>query len=145
METTTIWWLLAGSLIALELVTGTFYLLMLAMGMVAGAIAAHLGLNTGTQVVTASILSGCTVGAWHRLGAQKKIERLESNQNVHLDVGSTVEVSAWSALGATSVVHRGASWSARHSQSGLADSNLFKAGWHRIVAVDGNTLVLAQI
>ena len=145
METTTIWWLLSGSLMAFELITGTFYLLMLAVGMVAGAIAAHLGFSTGTQMVTASILSSCAVGAWHWLGQRKKIERLESNQDVHLDVGSTVEVSAWSALGTTAVMHRGASWSAKHSQYGLADSSLFKTGWHRIVAVDGNTLVLAQI
>jgi membrane protein implicated in regulation of membrane protease activity len=38
---TTVWWVLAGLAVALELATGTFYLLMLALGMAAGAIAAH--------------------------------------------------------------------------------------------------------
>ena len=33
MSDSTLWWLLAGSTVALELFTGTFYLLMLAVGM----------------------------------------------------------------------------------------------------------------
>ena len=33
MAESTIWWLLAGAAVALELVTGTFYLLMLAVGL----------------------------------------------------------------------------------------------------------------
>ena len=41
LQDSTLWWLLAGSLVAVELVTGTFYLLALAVGAVAGAIAAH--------------------------------------------------------------------------------------------------------
>ena len=32
MEESTIWWLLAGGLVVAELLTGTFYLLMLAVG-----------------------------------------------------------------------------------------------------------------
>ena len=145
METSTIWWLLAGCLVALELATGTFYLLMLAIGMMAGAIASHTGLGTSMQLVASSLVASGAVGVWHWFGPRKKIENIESNPAVHLDVGSAVEVSAWSASGTTSVVHRGASWSAKHSQCGLADSQLFQAGWHRIVAVDGNTLVLSQI
>ena len=41
MSESTIWWLLAGAAVAAELVTGTFYLLMLTVGLVAGAIAAY--------------------------------------------------------------------------------------------------------
>ena len=39
-----IWWVAAGLMVAAELATGSFYLLMVAFGMVAGALAAHLGL-----------------------------------------------------------------------------------------------------
>ena len=35
MNDTTMWWVLAGTLVALELATGTFYLLMLGLGAVA--------------------------------------------------------------------------------------------------------------
>ena len=41
----TFWWVLAGAAVAVELATGTFYLLMIALGLAAGAIAAHLGLS----------------------------------------------------------------------------------------------------
>jgi len=40
-----VWWIATGVLIAVELATGTFYLLMLAVGAAAGAMAAHLGLG----------------------------------------------------------------------------------------------------
>ena len=39
----TVWWVLAGIAVAVELSTGTFYMLMLALGLAAGAIASHLG------------------------------------------------------------------------------------------------------
>ncbi len=41
MDDSTLWWLLTGALVALELITGTFYLLMLAIGAAAAALAAH--------------------------------------------------------------------------------------------------------
>lgn len=56
MTESTIWWLLAGTVVALELVTGTFYLLMLALGMAAAAVAAHAGLSSVTQIVIAAMV-----------------------------------------------------------------------------------------
>ena len=38
------WWIVAGVLVAAELATGTFYLLMLALGAAAAALAAHLAI-----------------------------------------------------------------------------------------------------
>ena len=40
MEASTIWWLAAGAVVVAELLTGTFYLLMVALGLVAAAIPA---------------------------------------------------------------------------------------------------------
>jgi membrane protein implicated in regulation of membrane protease activity len=51
MAQSTIWWLVAGVLVAVELLTGTFYLLMLAIGMAAAACAAHLGGNATVQIL----------------------------------------------------------------------------------------------
>ena len=56
MAESTWWWLLAGALVGAELLTGTFYLLMLALGAAAGAIAAHLGLPLTGQIVSAAVL-----------------------------------------------------------------------------------------
>ena len=50
------WWVAAGVLVAAELASGTFYLLMLALGMAAGAIAAHLGFATAAQLVVAAFV-----------------------------------------------------------------------------------------
>ena len=38
MAESTVWWLLAGVAVAAELVTGTFYLLMIALGLASGAL-----------------------------------------------------------------------------------------------------------
>ena len=40
MEASTIWWLAAGAVVVAELLTGTFYLLMVAVGLAAAALAA---------------------------------------------------------------------------------------------------------
>ena len=41
----TVWWIAAGLLVVAELASGTFYLLMLALGAGAGALAAHFALG----------------------------------------------------------------------------------------------------
>jgi membrane protein implicated in regulation of membrane protease activity len=148
METTTIWWLFAGSAVGLELLTGTFYLLMFALGLAAGAISAHLGLSQPLQIVVAAAVGGGAVLYWHL--RQSKLRALEgastaSNNDIHLDIGSTIDVAAWSASGTARVLHRGAEWAARHSASGLQGSDTFASGLHRITAVEGNTLVLDKI
>ncbi|MDH4106316.1 MAG: NfeD family protein, partial [Gammaproteobacteria bacterium] len=58
MTPATIWWVLAGVAVAVELATGTFYLLMLALGMAAGAIASHLGFGVPLQIVAAAAVGG---------------------------------------------------------------------------------------
>ncbi|RYF40251.1 MAG: NfeD family protein, partial [Comamonadaceae bacterium] len=64
MAEPTIWWILAGITVALELATGTFYLLMLALGLVAGALSAHLGLGITGQILTAAIIGSGAVALW---------------------------------------------------------------------------------
>ena len=63
LSAATIWWVLAGILVAVELAIGTFYLLMVALGLAAGAVAAHLGLPLSAQVTTAAIVGGGHQGA----------------------------------------------------------------------------------
>ena len=60
------WWIAAGLLVAAEMFTGTFYLLMLAIGMTAGAVAAHLGLSQTAQMAAAAIVSALVAGVWIR-------------------------------------------------------------------------------
>ena len=78
MSNPTVWWLLAGVTVAIELATGTFYLLMISIGLAAAAVAAHLGVALPGQLVTAAVVGGGAVVLWHwqgRAGAQTQSRR----------------------------------------------------------------------
>lgn len=134
----TVWWVAAGVLIAAELATGTFYLLMLAVGAVAGAIAAHLGLLLTGQMLMAAAVGGAAVIAWHRHRSKApKAMPAASNPDVNLDIGQSVQVDAWSNDGRAQVQYRGAAWQARFIGSLPAQS-----GRYVIRAVEGSCLLL---
>ena len=67
MDHSTMLWLLAGVLVIAELLTGTFYLLMLAVGAIVGALASYLGLGTVAQIVAAALLGSVAVLACYFL------------------------------------------------------------------------------
>jgi len=135
----TLWWLAAGVLVAAELASGTFYLLMLSLGCIAGALAAHAGLHASAQIVAAALVGGGATAAWHVKRARApRSAPAASNRDVNLDVGERVHVAAWSADGLAQVRHRGAAWSARYAGSGVPTP-----GEHIIVAVEGSQLSLA--
>lgn len=138
MAEPTIWWLLAGGAVAIELITGTFYLLMLAIGMAAAAIAAHLGANSVAQLLTASIVGGGAVVAWHVKQMRRPTEPLaQANPNVNLDIGETVQITAWKPGGTADVQYRGAHWTAMHR-----DGVLPSPGSHRVAEIVGNRLLV---
>ena len=134
----TFWWIAAGVLVAVELATGTFYLLMLALGAAGAAVAAHAGLSLTGQIVTAALLGGGATAAWHvRRARSPRSAPAERNRDVNLDIGESVRVEAWSADGSATVQYRGAAWQARLSPGARA-----APGLHRVAAVEGNRLVL---
>ncbi|HEX6707352.1 MAG TPA: NfeD family protein [Albitalea sp.] len=139
VSASTFWWVAAGIAVAAELTTGTFYLLMVALGLAAAAIAAHLGLATGLQLVTAAIVGGGATALWHWTHARHPVSLpSERNRDVNLDVGERIEVAAWGADRTTRVQYRGSTWTARLQADAPA-----APGAHRVVAVEGNWLVLA--
>ena len=139
LSSPTVWWIAAGVLVAAELTTGTFYLLMLALGCVAGAGAAYVGLGGSLQLVAAALLGGGATFAWHlKRQRQPPAAPAESNHDVNLDIGQTVHVPAWNADGSARVQYRGAPWSARLAQAGVA-----APGPHIIIAVRGSELQVA--
>jgi membrane protein implicated in regulation of membrane protease activity len=107
----TIWWLLAGALVALELVSGTFYLLMLAAGMAAAALAAHAGLGTSAQLVTAAVVGLGLVVGWYQLKKRRPGDpSTRALRSVNLDIGEVVQIDQWQPDGTASVKYRGAQW-----------------------------------
>lgn len=132
------WWVAAGVLVAAELAIGTFYLLMLALGAAAAALAAHAGADFTAQLLAAAAVGGGAVAAWHlRRSRAPAAPAVQANRDVNLDIGERVHVPAWDADGETRVSYRGAQWSARWVGSGAP-----APGEHVIRAVDGSRLLL---
>ncbi len=133
------WWVLAGVLVAAELATGTLYLLMLALGCAAGALAAHAGAAGAVQIVVGAVVGAGTTLAWHlHRGRRPAPPPSERNRDVQIDIGQRVHVAQWAADGSARVHYRGSAWSARWAGDGPA-----VPGDHVIVALDGNELRLA--
>jgi membrane protein implicated in regulation of membrane protease activity len=140
LDASTAWWLATGVLVAVELASGTFYLLMLAIGTAAAALAAHAGLGNVGQLVAAAAIGGGAVALWHQRRRQRPPQAdAASNRDLHLDIGSTVHVTHWHADGTARVHYRGASWDARHAGAGTPQPGEFV-----VRAVEGNRLVLER-
>lgn len=141
MTDASLWWLACGALVALELLSATFYLLMLALGPAAGALAAHAGLGPTVQIVLAALVGASAVALlyWRRRpGPNTPTAR--ADRSVNLDIGESVHVDAWQADGTARVQYRGAQWTAL-PRPGSALST----GAHRVVELQGNRLVLDKI
>ena len=135
-QASTLWWVLAGTLVIAELLTGTFYLLMLALGSVAAAVAAHAGAADSVQFTAAALVGGGATALWHFKRARApRSAPAASNADVNMDIGQTVHVAQWQDNGQARVPYRGAAWAVRHAGAGAP-----QPGTHRIVAVHGNVL-----
>ena len=147
MAESTIWWLLAGGAIAIELATGTFYLLMISVGLIAGAIAAHLGLPLTGQIMTAATVGGGAVALWH-WQSMRRPQSLpaSSNRDVHIDIGEPVQVEQWNTDGTATVKYRGANWTAvlaRPIATPVLEAQA--TGLFRIKELIGNRLVIEKL
>ncbi len=141
IDDATLWWILVGVAVAMELVTGTFYLLLLALGMAAGAIAAHLGATITMQIIAAAMLGGGAVAIWYRVRSkQPRRAHSSANRDVNLDIGGTITVQAWNPDGTASVKYRGAEWTAQLGPRATPGAGVFT-----IVAVEGSRLIVEPI
>ena len=140
MAESTIWWLLAGTAVGVELATGTFYLLMLAAGLSAAAIAAHAGASSTVQIVVAAVVGAGAVLAWRAYKQSKPAGApANANRDVNLDIGEIVHVDSWNPDGTTSVKYRGANWAVSSSPGDVLTS-----GPYRVVEVVGSRLVVQK-
>ena len=140
LSNASVWWIAAGVAVAAELATGTFYLLMIALGLGAGAIAAHLGATQPIQLLVAAVVSGGATALWHwrRVSSAGPALPTAEDRDVNLDIGERVNVPAWKSDGTARVSYRGSTWAARLQPGAPA-----VAGEHVVAAVEGNWLVLA--
>jgi membrane protein implicated in regulation of membrane protease activity len=104
-------WLLAGlTLVIAELVTGTFYLLVLGVAAFGAGAAAWLGAGFPAQAIAAVVVAG--VGAYlvNAYRARNAAQQMRS-----IDAGQPANFESWvdQAAGLARVRYRGASWEAR--------------------------------
>ena len=143
MSDSTLWWIVAGFFVSLELLTGSFYLLMLALGASAAAVAAMGGLGQAHQLILAALVGGGAVYLWHRRLLQRGVlgsADYNASGLGSLDVGEQVTVSQWGTDGTTHVHYRGSEWKARYH-----GAHVPSAGLHRIRAIESNYLVLERV
>lgn len=141
MDITTIWWVLAGVTVAAELLTGTFYLLLIAIGMAFGAIAASLGWSIPLQFTSAAVTAVSLALGW-RLWLRSHPPAHHSKARVigALDSGEVVNVVTWSDAGRARVQYRGSTWDAE-----LRPGTSAAPGPHRIIEIRGNRLVVTPV
>jgi len=133
------WLAAAGILVILELFIGTFYLLMIAIGLAVGGIVALLGAGLPLQAVVAGAIGVLATGLLHRsrFGHPAR-QDARRDSNVNLDIGQRVTVPAWDN-GRARVMYRGALWDVELGQGATP-----QAGDFRIVEVRGSRLVVAN-
>ncbi|MBN8557095.1 MAG: NfeD family protein [Proteobacteria bacterium] len=141
MAESTLWWIAAGLLVAAELLTGTFYLLMLAIGGVAGALAAHAGLGLSGQLVSGGVTGGVAVLISYLVRRRRPGDPSpRADRSVNLDVGETVQIDHWSADGTAQIRYRGAPWTAVLRPGGTP-----RPGPHRVVELVGSRLLVEPV
>lgn len=143
MQDYLIWTILGFVLVIVELMTGTFYLLVLGVGALAGALAAWLGAPFLVQVAAAGLLA--SIGTWI-VQRWHATQHKEGDQGNALDVGQAVIVERWvnQAEGMLRVRYRGTDWDARIKPGDLVSAAAAKGTMLYILAQDGHCWVVGS-
>lgn len=135
----TTWWFIAAVVLGLsELLVGTFYLLLLGVGALCGALVSLAGFSLDIQCFVAAIVilvGGIALARYH---AKAKLKTQDIKAD-NLDIGQTVTVKEWNEDHTASVSYRGATWQATLKEGEKPESGVFV-----IVEVRGSKLVVAQ-
>lgn len=140
MTEATFWWILTGVAVGVEMLSGTFYLLMLSLGLSAAAIAAHLGASITVQILAASLIGGAATIGWRAYKKNQPAPSATANHDLNLDIGGMVQVDDWDADGTADVKYRGARW-----RVAIAPGETPPAPGHfQIVEVVGSRLIVKK-
>lgn len=134
MSAYVIWWIVAFALVAAELTTGTFYLLVYGIAAAAAGIAAWLGLGMVAQLVIAAVigLAGTIALRKWRRGEPTSADLQD------LDIGQVVIVESWQSCRGQ-VRYRGAVWDAEAHDAGAdPEKPLYIRAMRGSVLVVGN-------
>ena len=137
MEHAIVWAVAGLVLVIVEVMTGTFYLLMLGIAAFGAAFAAWLGWEFSMQSIVAAILAA--VGCY---GVHLYREKNRAQQMTPIDAGMPASFETWldAAERRAKVRYRGASWEAR--VDGL--EAIEPGATVYVLATEGNTLRVAK-
>jgi membrane protein implicated in regulation of membrane protease activity len=133
------WWVGAGVLIVLELMSGTFYLLMIALGFIAAALTRIAGANADVQFVVAALVALAAVLLLRRsrFGRRTRLRTVAArNPDVNLDIGQTLAVTGWRERRARAN-YRGAAWDVELAPGEPEDAKVYE-----ITALEGCRLIV---
>jgi membrane protein implicated in regulation of membrane protease activity len=139
-----IWFAAACVLLVAEMATGTFYLLMIAIGAAVGGVAALTGMSgTGQCVLAAAVaVVATTVLRRSGFGRTAKVDA-GRDPDVNLDIGQSLDVGEWHSSGnapsTARVMYRGALWDVELAAGGQAVPGSFV-----IQEVRGNRLIVVN-
>lgn len=134
MSAWVIWWVLALILIGIEMLSGTFYLLAIAVAFIAGGLVDFLGGSFLVQFVTTGVLgsAGCFIAYYYQQANKEKRQT-----QIEFDLGQRVLVLKWNDDGSARVSYRGSQWNAIAATPQTPRNKEMV-----IVRVQGSTLVL---
>jgi membrane protein implicated in regulation of membrane protease activity len=137
MEHSLTWAIVGLVLVITELLTGTFYLLMLGIAAFGAALAAWLGVEFGTQAIVFLVVAA--IGCY---GVHVYRARNSAQQMAPIDAGMPASFESWIDAGArlARVRYRGASWDARVEGADAVEPGATLV----VLAADGNTLKVAK-
>ncbi len=129
------WFMLAFGLLALEMATGTFYMLMLAVAVAIGGIAALLGIGLPIQITLTALAGIIGTVVLRRM----KSTRPADTTSQSLDTGQPVQLIAWREDGSARVHYRGAEWDAEPEFAAMP-----REGVLYIKEIQGSKLILTH-
>ncbi len=141
MNDVMVWFVIAFGLLIAELMTGTFYLLMVAIGCAVGGVVAVLGATVPLQLVSGAAIGIASTMVLRRTrwGMHRLQGDAAENRDVILDIGEVVQISDWHD-GTAHVRYRGCRWAAT-----LEPGATQRAGAQVIKAIRGSTLIVAPV
>ena len=144
MEAWMAWLALAGIVVILEMFTGTFYLLMITVGLIAGAATAAIFPSVQIQMLVAALVgAGATVLLHNSKYGWKERKDAATDPNVNIDIGQQLTVTKWTekveGIFVARAKYRGAMWDIE------LHSTQSEAGEFVINEVQGSRLIVKPV
>lgn len=140
MNLSWIWFGLAVLALIGEVLSGTFYLLVIATAFGLAGLGAWFGLTWALQMVIVAATAMLGIWVLRRSGVLRKVGHTDDRRdaNVNMDIGQTIQVDAWREDGTARARHRGAEWEVK-----LVPDAPRMPGPHTIVEVRGSQFLVA--